>query len=415
MSDGRQPGTLGGVRRLLLFGLMLASGRILQAQTPDEHLQHAQPAASWSLMYDGVAFVTLSHQTGPRGGDEIVSTNWLMGMATGQAGPGRLSLTGMLSLEPATMGPRGYRELFQVGETYHFLPIVDHQHPHDLLMQASAAWRLPLNDTTTLTLVGAPVGEATLGPVVYMHRPSAAENSVAPLGHHTMDSTHITMGVISARVDRGAWLFESSVFQSAEPDENRWDLVDFGPLDSWAARVTYRRSGWELQGSHGFLKNPERLEFAYIRRTTTSASWFKTAPGGFTAATFAVGRNDKQFHGTFYTALAEATMRRRRFSAYGRFETVQVETQLLLSNGLFHTHTRTPSDVVVAGTAGGVIEMPQWRRFEAGIGAEITSYIVPDALRATYSDHPYAFRVFLRVRPPVGAMGRMWNMHVMGH
>ena len=104
-------------------------------------------------MYDGVAFVTLSHQTGPRGGDELVSTNWLMGMATGQAGPGRLLLTGMLSIEPATMGPRGYRELFQVGETYHFLPIVDHQHPHDLLMSCiigEACARMPMPAVTLM-------------------------------------------------------------------------------------------------------------------------------------------------------------------------------------------------------------------------------------------------------------------------
>ena len=73
-----------------------------------------------------------------------------------------------------------------------------------------------------------------------MHRPSAAENSVAPLSHHTLDSTHITMGVISVGVDRGPWVFESSVFQSGEPDDNRWDLVDFGPLDSWSARVSYK-------------------------------------------------------------------------------------------------------------------------------------------------------------------------------
>jgi hypothetical protein len=49
------------------------------------------------------------------------------------------------------------------------------------------------------------------------------------------------------------------------------------------------------------------------------------------------------------------------------------------------------------------------RRFEAGIGAEVMSYLVPDALRATHGNHPLSFRVFLRIRPPAGAMGRMWN------
>jgi hypothetical protein len=336
-------------------------------------------------------------------------------MAMRQAGPGLLTLTGMASLDRATTGPQGYRELFQTGETYHFIPLVDRQHPHELLMQASASWRIPLTERTGLTLSGAPVGEAALGPVAFMHRLSASENSVAPLSHHTMDSTHTSMGVITASVDRGPWVVESSVFQSAEPDENRWDLVDFGPLDSWSARVWYRPSAtWEFQGSHGFLKNPERLEFAHERRTTGSVSWYRPGTNGFTAATFAFGQNNKEFHGTFRAALAEATHRRGALSFYGRLEGVNVETEVLQSLGRFHSHTRVAKDLVTAGTFGGVIDVPQWRRFEAGFGAELTSYIVPPALQSAYAEHPLSFRLFLRIRPPAGSMGRMWNMRMGG-
>jgi hypothetical protein len=364
-------------------------------------------------MHDGVAFGTYSHHTGPRGGDEFVSTNWLMGMAMRQAGPGRLTLTGMVSLEPATTGPRGYRELFQVGETYRFIPIVDRQHPHDMLMQASAAWRIPLTGTTGLTLLGAPVGEASLGPVAFMHRPSAAENSVAPLSHHTFDSTHIAMGVIGVAVDRAGWLFESTVFQSGEPDDNRWDLIDFGPLDSWSARVSYKPSPpLDVQVSYAFLKNPERLEFAHIHRVTASASWFTTSERGFTAATFAFGRNGKQFHGPFYSALAEATRRQGRFSYFGRIESVDVETDLIVTRGIFHSHERVTSDRVVAATVGGVVDLPAVRRFEAGVGAQLTTHVVPDALKATHGAHPLAFRAFLRIRLPPSTMGRMWNMQM---
>lgn len=401
-------------RLFLVTALVVLAPPDVRGQEPaaQDHLAHTAPA-SWTFMHDGVVFVTFSNQTGPRGGEELISTNWVMGTATRQAGPGQLTLTGMMSLERATTGPRGYRELFQVGETYRFIPLVDRQHPHDLLMQASAAWRLPLTDTTGLTLVGAPVGEATLGPVPFMHRPSAAENSVAPLGHHTIDSTHMAMGVIAVAIDRGPWIFESSVFQSGEPDENRWDLIDFGPLDSWSARVSYKPSAaWELQGSHGFLKNPERLEFAYIRRTTGSASWFRPGANGFSAATVVIGRNDKQFHGTFHAALVEATRRQGDLSFYGRFETLQVETPILQSGGLFHSHTQVASDRVTAGTVGGVVDVPSWRGFEAGFGAEVTSYIVPDALRATHGNRPLSFRAFLRIRPPASSMGRMWNMHM---
>ena len=124
-------------------------------------------------------------------------------MAERPAGTGRLRFTLMLSLEPATLGADGYREIFQVGETLDDLPLIDRQHPHDFLMQAAVVWRTPLGRGYSLTLAGAPVGEPALGPVTFMHRASAFENPTAPLAHHTFDSTHIAMGVLTAGLDRG--------------------------------------------------------------------------------------------------------------------------------------------------------------------------------------------------------------------
>jgi hypothetical protein len=400
---------------LVLLSVASANaGQEPQQPAPPAHDMAAMNSGSpWMFMYDGVLFATFSHQGGPRGGTEFISTDWLMGMATRRAGPGQLTLTGMVSLDRATTGPRGYLELFQVGESYKFIPLVDRQHPHDLLMQASVAWRIPLNETTGITFAAAPVGDPALGPIAFMHRPSAAENPAAPLGHHTFDSTHITMGVITASVDRGPWVFESSVFQSVEPDDNRWDLVDFGSLDSWSARVWFTPSAaWQFQASHGYLAYPERLEFMHVRRTTASASWFKPAGNGFTAATVMIGRNDKQLHGAFHAAVAEATRRQGRWSAYGRLEALEVETLLLQTRGLDHTHGIVPSDALAAGTLGGVLELPQWRRFELGVGTEATFYAVPETLRATHGARPVSFRLFLRVRPPAGPTGRMWNMRM---
>ena len=42
----------------------------------------------------------------------------------------------------------------------------------------------------------------------------------------------------------------------------------------------------------------------------------------------------------------------------------------------------------------------------------MTFYAVPPALKATHGDHPVSFQIFFRLRPPVGAMGRMWNMRM---
>jgi hypothetical protein len=351
----------------------------------------------WMLMSDGVLFATVNHQGGPRGGDEFLSTNWWMGMASRPAGKGQLTLTGMLSLDPATATARGYRELFQAGEAYHGQPIVDRQHPHDLVMQAALVWRVPIDYRTGFTIAAGPIGEPALGPIAFMHRPSASDNPAAPLGHHTLDSTHIAMGVVTAALDRGPFTVEASIFNGREPDDNRWDVMDPGALDSWSARVWYEPSSeWQFQFSHGFLKQPEELEPGDIRRTTGSAAWLKRRPNGFSAMTVAVGRNDTD-HGAFHAFLAEATERRGDNSFYGRLEIGEKETA---------------PDAVTALTLGAVRDVARWRGFEIGVGGDVTGYVVPDALRPSYGSHPVSFHAFLRVRPPAGHMGRMWNMRM---
>ena len=61
-------------------------------------------------------------------------------------------------------------------------------------------------------------------------------------------------------------------------------------------------------------------------------------------------------------------------------------------------------------TAGVARDFSRFGGFEWAAGADVTGYHVPDALREAYGSHPVSFHVFLRVRPPAGHMGRMWNM-----
>jgi hypothetical protein len=394
--------------RLIVIVCALLAAAPAGAQDVDPHAGHAAPSSSpWMLMTDGVIFGIFNHQGTDRGGTEFKSTNWWMGMAARPAGPGQLTLIGMLSLDPLTATARGYREIFQAGEAYKGSPVVDRQHPHDFLMQAAAVYRIPLNDRTGLTIAGAPVGEPALGPVAFMHRPSAAENPAAPIAHHTLDSTHIAMGVITAGVDRGPWTFETSLFHGREPDDNRWDLMDPGALDSWSARVWFAPTAeWQLQLSHGFLNEPEELEPGDLRRTTASASWFRKRTGGSTAITFAYGRNDKS-EGDFNALLAEATERRGATAFYGRLEFVDTETALLLGGQAGHQEDASRVGVF---TAGVMQDVKRWRQWEIGAGGDVTIYGVPTPLQSAYGTRAASVHLFVRVRPPEGHMGRMWNM-----
>src|SRR5260221_3846533 len=128
-------------------------------------------STGWQFMHDGIVYGMFNRQGGPRGGSEFIAPNWWMGMLSRRAGRQQVTFNAMASLDPATVGEDGYRELFQVGEVYRGAPLVDRQHPHDLFMQLAAVWRVAVTKTTGFTVAGGPAGEPALGPVAFMHRP----------------------------------------------------------------------------------------------------------------------------------------------------------------------------------------------------------------------------------------------------
>jgi hypothetical protein len=242
------------------------------------------------------------------------------------------------------------------------------------------------------------------------------------------------MGVLTAGLDRGRWQVEGSLFHGGEPDEQRWDLMDPGVLDSWSVRGWFRpTSAWTLQASHGFLKAPEAHEPGDIRRTTASADWMHTRSNGWTAATAVYGRNN-DLGGDFNAFLAEATHTFGANSVYGRFESRQVETDVLRFGR--HTFITTPKrvahehvpesgegrDVVSALTLGASRTVARPRGWDLGAGADVTFYAVPGVLRPYYGDSPVSCHVFFRIRPPgpmksmpgMPGMLRMMNMTMTG-
>jgi hypothetical protein len=394
--------------RVLLRAIMAATALAFATASS---AQTAQGGTPWMLMQDGIVFAEYDHQGGPRGGDEFVVPNWWMGMASKGTPHGQVTFTGMLSLDPAAVRARGYGELFQEGEAFNGLPIINRQHPHDFFMQLSAAWRLPLTDSTALSIMGGPAGEAALGPTTFMHRASASENPTAPLTHHTFDSTHVSFGVATASLDHGPWTIQGSIFNGREPDQDRWDF-DFGRLDSYSGRVFFRPSyGWELQASTGHLTNPETLEPGNVQRTTASVSWTHISGGDLDAVTAGYGRNDTD-QGARQGTFVEGTHRRGANIGYFRLEALQVETALLLTDQVPPEALAGAHSNVVTLTVGAVHDLAIIHGFETGVGADFTVYHVPAALEAAYGSHPISLHLFVRVRVPAGSMGRMWNMRM---
>jgi hypothetical protein len=281
---------------------VLATCAYAAAPDPAHEHHHGDPdlpqlawvSGDWSLHLHGFANAIHDEQTGPRGDVRNVVTSMFMATAQTRC----WELKAMLSLDPL-MGPGGYPLLFQTGETANGRThLLDRQHPHDFFMELSAAYRVPLGeDDFAFAYVGLP-GEPALGPPTFMHRASGMRIPEAPLTHHFLDSTHITMGVATAGVVRGPWKAELSRFNGREPDQHRWD-IETRSLDSTSARLTYAPSGtWSFQASYGDLRSPEQVEpLVRIRRSTASAIYQGDLAGMPLAATFAWGRNDKTGHG----------------------------------------------------------------------------------------------------------------------
>ena len=207
-----------------------ASGTDAAPASTPEHMMMIMKKR-WTFMFHGEAFLNELQQAGPRGFDKVFSTNWFMLMAQRRLGRGNLTAKTMLSFEPATVSRQRYPELFQEGETAFGRPIVDGQHPHDFVMELAALYDYRLGEKTVLSLYAAPVGDPAMGPLAYPHRASAAENPMAPLGHHLEDSTHIANDVVTIGITHNNLRLEASGFHGREPDEQRWD-IDSGKINS---------------------------------------------------------------------------------------------------------------------------------------------------------------------------------------
>jgi len=352
---------------------------------------------NWMLMLHGQVSVVEQQQTGPRGHDKLYSANWIMPMAQRNFKSGELTLRTMLSLEPATISGRYYPELFQQGETAFGKPIVDGQHPHNLFMEIAALYDQKVGDHALLSLYVAPVGDTALGPVAFPHRASAAENPLAPLGHHLEDSTHIADEVLTAGVTFHKFHVEASGFHGREPDENRWH-IEVGGLDSWSTRLTIAPAkDWVGQYSIGHLYSPEALHSTEdVLRQTASIAYHHAWQAGSLDALALWGRNHtiasaENANGYLFEATAHL---RERHAIWTRIENVDRTTDLLGASAPPEESVIGRVQAYTGGYAHRLYANP-WMVSE--LGAQGTFYRTPASLRTLYGDHPEGVAVVLNL------------------
>lgn len=369
--------------------LGFSSGTSWQAISASEYMW-MKMWRDWQLMAHGELFLTFNHQGGSRGAGKLESENWLMFMEQRKIGRGTLQLRQMLSAESLTAPHPGFPELFQTGETYHGVPLVDHQHPHDVFGEISARYIVPLGDRVIWSIYGGPAGEPALGPVAFLHRNSATEIPAAPLSHHLQDSTHITFGVITTGIAFSKFKLEGSVFNGREPDEKRYNF-DFGPLDSYSGRLWFSPDkNWAMQYSAGRLIHPEAQEIGDQLRQTASINYNRQLLNGSWETTLIWGRAHKTFSQTnlnSYLLESQLNFATKNY-AYTRMELVDKDELFPEGGGPIGVDTFR----IGAYTFGGVRDLVQNHDWQVGLGADLTFYSKPALLNPFYGDHPVSVR-----------------------
>ena len=360
---------------------------------PSRHLTWG----SWTVMVHGFVFGEYDRQSGRRGSHQFGGVNWGMIMAEHDAAGGRLQFRFMPSLDAATVGKCGYPLLLQTGETCNGQPLVDRQHPHDFFMELGALFERAITSSIAGILYAAPAGEPALGPVAFMHRPSAMDIPFAPLGHHWQDATHISFGVVTTGIYTRTIRLEVSAFNGIDPDENRWDF-DPIKINSYSARLTLNPdSSWSFTGGYGAIAQPQagnpsalthRLvgSAMYGRRLSDDAQW---------ATTFIYGANKEQSWSGSALLESEAVLDRRN-TVFARVELVQksgadLSLRAVPAERLFNTGT---------ASLGYIREFARGQGVTLGVGASGTVNVVPSALESTYGSRtPLGAMVFVRLRP----------------
>lgn len=358
-------------------------------------------AGNWDLMLHGFVFGQYDEQGGTRGDDQVGSLNWGMFMASHALAGGRFQARTMLSLDPWTVTPRGYPLLLQTGESYQGSPLHDRQHPHDFFMELGVLYDRTISKRLAIELYAAPSGEPALGPVAFMHRPSAMDNPLAPIGHHWQDATHIAFGVLTAGLYTRAWKLEGSAFNGREPDENRWN---FDPirLDSYSGRLTVNPTAqWSLTAGYGYLKSPEALHPDQSIHRLTASVLHGTSIGSdgqwSTALVWGANRlGDKPTWTNAALVESEAILDSWN-TVFGRAELAQKSAEDLV----LPTSSFAPDRLFSVGNAslGYIRELGRGHGVTVGLGVQGTVNFVSSELESFYGSRmPLGGLVFLRLR-----------------
>jgi hypothetical protein len=233
----------------------------------------------------------------------------------------------------------------------------------------------------------------------------------ATLSHHFQDSTHIANNVATAAFKYKWFRLEASSFYGTEPNENRWN-IDWGPMNSYSARLSvFPTNNWMAQFSAGRIADPERQSHdpggeehgGDVVRMTSSLHYTRpTGHGNAWSTSFIWGqnhnlRNQRRINSFLVETLLPVSQ--KNFLT-GRIEVVDKDELFANDHDLEHQLESTAGSVfrIQAYTAGYTRDIGTFQNIQTGIGANVSSYVIPTAIQPYYGAHPWGVNFFVRFR-----------------
>jgi hypothetical protein len=292
-------------------------------------------------------------------------------------------------------------------------PYLDAQHPHNSpLMGLTISDTIGLssgssNQKDNLKIFFAPRGQATDGPIAFMHRPSGTTNPDAPLGHHVgQDIGHISSTVIGGSLALGSNRYELSVFNGTEPEPAKVDL-HMGVPNSAAIRYGHEFSASVLAlASIAYIKKPEEHEpeVNHRWRYSLSANSEHLIFGDWnfynTVLTGAITDYDRAK--VLFSFGEEFWLRNIPYNIWARGEVLQRTPAQLQIDAPADTRGRW----VGAATLGYTHTVAQFTDAELGVGLSGTKTFLPDEFDAAYGGDPISGKIFVQL---TGMKMWAWN------
>jgi len=397
--------------------VLLGASRVC-AQHDMSHMGMPEPGG-WTVALDGSAWALNNQQQTLHGGAQWALLDWEMASASHRLGGGALRFTAMTSLESLTLPDSGYHELLQSGEVYNGRRRADIQHPQRLLMELSSRYEHSLTTSLAANVYAALVGEPALGPVAYMHRPSAAMDPFAPIGHHWQDASHESVGVVSTGFSLHTLTLEGSIFNARESTPPHFeDDIRNARLDSYAGRMTFAPvTALTVSAWAGYLADHDPLSPGLgMQRYGASVETETSGPGHSSFSSAAIWgmnvhhhsarlhvhdstSNQRLTHPSSSVLLETTWHLSDRVAMYGRAEQAQkmADEFGFLGGDLAQLFT------VRVVSIGATRAMMQTRRMALGIGGRAALNLLPATLEPTYQTRRAAGFVMYLTLQPAGA------------